>query len=132
MRGQQESTLPAASLTDVDEQLAHLMFRGFVHVTPDEALDNYPRYLAALRVRLDKLRRGGAGDSRKLAGIVPLWRQFMVRAADHAVRGRRDPELVRYRWMLEEYRISLFAQELGTALRVSPTRLESQWRKVSV
>lgn len=116
----------------MDEQLAHLMFRGFVHATPDEALDNYPRYLAALRLRLEKLRRGGAGDNRKLAGIVPLWQRFTARAADHALRGRRDPELTHYRWMLEEYRISLFAQELGTTLRVSPKRLESQWREVSL
>ena len=132
VRGEQAATLPAASLADVDEQLAHLMFRGFVHATPDEALNNYPRYLAALRVRLEKLRRGGAGDNRKLAGIVPLWQRFTARAADHASRGRRDPELARYRWMLEEYRISLFAQELGTTLRVSPKRLESQWREVSL
>jgi ATP-dependent helicase HrpA len=132
VRGQQAASLPAASLADVDEQLAHLLFRGFVHATPHDALHNYPRYLAALGVRLEKLRRGGAGDNRKLAGIVPLWQRFTARAADHAVRGRRDPELARYRWMLEEYRISLFAQELGTTLRVSPKRLESQWRQVSL
>ena len=132
VRREQGATLPAASLADVDEQLAHLMFRGFVHATPDEALDNYPRYLAALRVRLEKLRRGGAGDSRKLAGITPLWQRFTARAAGHAMRGRRDPELAHYRWMLEEYRISLFAQELGTVLRVSPKRLEDQWREVSL
>ncbi len=131
-RREQGSVLPAASLADVDEQTAHLIFRGFVHVTADEALENYPRYLAALRVRLEKLRRGGAGDSRKLAGIAPLWERFTARAAEHTSRGRRDPALARYRWMLEEYRISLFAQELGTAFRVSPKRLESQWRKVSL
>ena len=51
---------------------------------------------------------------------------------EHAARGRHDAELARYRWMLEEYRISLFAQELGTAFRVSPRRLEDQWRKVSL
>ena len=131
-RLERESTLPADSLADVDEQMAHLLFRGFVHVIPDEALGNYRRYLAALRVRLEKLQRGGAGDSRKLAGIAPLWKRFTMRAADHAMRGHRDPELNRYRWMLEEYRISVFAQEQGTALRVSPERLDSQWRKVSL
>jgi ATP-dependent helicase HrpA len=108
------------------------MFRGFVQVISDEALQSYPRYLAALGVRLEKLRRGGAGDCRKLAGIAPLWDRFKSRAADHSMRGRRDAELMRYRWMLEEYRISVFAQELGTAMRVSPERLESQWRKVSL
>jgi ATP-dependent helicase HrpA len=132
VRRTEESTLPAESLADVDEQMAHLLFRGFLYVIPDEALDNYRRYQSALRIRLEKLRRGGAGDSRKLAGVAPFWKRFTQRAAGHALRGREDAELARYRWMLEEYRISLFAQELGTALRVSPERLESQWRKVSL
>jgi len=131
-RGERECALPAASRADVDGQMAHLIFRGFVHATPNAVLENYPRYLAALRIRLDKLGRGGAGDGGKLAGIAPLWERFRARAADHARRGRRDPELDRYRWMLEEYRISLFAQELGTAFRISPKRLQSQWRKVSL
>jgi ATP-dependent helicase HrpA len=127
-----ESALPAASVADIDEQMTHLVFRGFVRTVPGEALDAYPRYLNALSMRLDKLRRGGAGDGRKLAAIAPLWERFTARAAEHARRARRDPELARYRWMLEEYRISLFAQELGTAYRVSPKRLDSQWRKVSL
>jgi ATP-dependent helicase HrpA len=129
---ERESALPAASHADIQEQLGNLVFRGFVRVIPDEMLESYPRYLAALRRRLDKLERGGAGDSRKLAGLAPLWQRFLARAADHRMRGRRDAELMRFRWMLEEYRISVFAQELGTAVRVSPERLEDQWRKVSL
>jgi ATP-dependent helicase HrpA len=132
LRREQESELPATSIADIDQQLAHLVFRGFVHATPDEALVSYPRYLAALRLRLEKLVRGGAGDGRKLAALSPLWARFSARAMEHAARGRQDAELARYRWMLEEYRISLFAQELGTAFRVSPRRLEDQWRKVSL
>ena len=132
LRGEPESMLPGDSLGDIDTQLRHLVYRGFIEATPDPALEDYPRYLAALGMRLDKLRRGGAGDSRKLAAITPLWQRFAARAAEHAGRGRRDPELDRYRWMLEEYRISLFAQEQGTAFRISPKRLESQWRKVSL
>lgn len=133
VRREQEASLPAASREDIDTQLAHLLFRGFVAVTGDQALANYARYLQGLRIRLDKLRLGGAGDGRKLAAIAPLWQRFTARAVEHAARGRRaDPELERYRWMLEEYRISLFAQELGTAGRVSPKLLEKQWRAVSL
>ncbi len=124
--------LPAASAADIEEQMAHLVFRDFVLCTPHEALENYPRYLEAVRIRLDKLGRGGAGDARKLADFEPLWKRFTARAAQHASRGRRDAELERYRWMLEEYRISLFAQELGTAFRVSSKRLDDQWRLVSL
>ncbi|TFH44438.1 MAG: DUF3418 domain-containing protein, partial [Lysobacterales bacterium] len=133
LRRDEESVLPAASLEDIEQQLAHLLFRGFVRVIPDEALANYPRYLHGVRNRLDKLRRGGAGDGRKLAAIVPLWNRFTARAAEHAMRARRpDAALVRYRWMIEEYRISLFAQELGTAYRVSPKLLELKWQSVSI
>ncbi|NIM74443.1 MAG: ATP-dependent RNA helicase HrpA [Gammaproteobacteria bacterium] len=132
LRREQGSALPGASLDDIDRQMAHLVFRGFVRLVPDDALAAYPRYLAGLRVRLDKLCRGGAGDGRKLAEVMPLWDRFAVRASEHASRGHRDAELARYRWMLEEYRISLFAQELGTAYRISAKRLEEQWRKVSL
>jgi ATP-dependent helicase HrpA len=133
LRRDEEAVLPAASLEDIDQQLAHLLFRGFVRVIPDEALANYPRYLHGVRNRLDKLRRGGAGDGRKLGAITPLWNRFTARAAEHAMRARRpDAALVRYRWMIEEYRISLFAQELGTAFRVSPKLLERQWQSVSI
>ena len=124
--------VPAASLADIEEHMAHLLFRGFVLGTPCEALENYPRYLEALRLRLDKLARGGAGDERKLAAVAPLWNRFTARAAEHASRARKDTELERYRWMLEEYRVSLFAQELGTAYRISRKRLDAQWRKVSL
>ena len=123
---------PSDSLADVDRQLSHLIYRGFVSATPDGALSEYPRYLQALRMRLEKIRRGGAKDSHKVAEISPLWERFAARATDHADRARRDPELMQYRWMLEEYRISLFAQELGTAYRVSRKRLDEQWRKVGI
>ena len=59
-----------------------------------------------------------------------LWLRFESRACDYLARGREDPELERYRWLLEEYRVSLFAQELGTAEPVSRKRLESQWSRV--
>ena len=125
------STLPAASAADVERQLAHLVYRGFLAATEWQELCDLPRFLEALCLRLQKIRRGGAGDSRKLAAFEPLWRRFERRAREHHQRGRRDVELRRYRWMLEEFRVSLFAQELGTAYRVSEKRLDLQWRRVS-
>ena len=123
--------LPAQTLADVDRQLRHLVFRGFVATTGWETLEHYPRYLRALVVRLDKLLRGGAGDRRKLAELTPLWARYATRLASHHARGRRDPELARYRWMLEEYRVSLFAQEIGAAGRISRERLDEQWCNVA-
>ena len=56
--------------------------------------------------------------------------QYQTRAAKHAQEGKRDAELALYRWMLEEYRVSLFAQQLGTKMAVSDKRLSKQWTLV--
>ena len=56
--------------------------------------------------------------------------QYQDRAQSHRQRGIVDPQLELYRWMLEEFRVSLFAQQLGTSLTVSAKRLEKQWNKV--
>ena len=123
---------PAESLTDARRQLDGLVHHGFLAGTPDEAFASLPRYLEALRVRLEKLRRGGANDARRLAEIQPLQQRLETRARDSRARGRSsDAELARHRWMLEEYRVSVFAQELGTAFRVSRKKLDEQWSRVA-
>ena len=122
---------PSASLADVRRQLDGLVHHGFLATTPDEAFASLPRYLEALRTRLGKLRRGGADDERRLAGVLPLQRRLESRARDVRARGRRDPELARHRWMLEEYRVSVFAQELGATSRVSRKRLDEQWSRIA-
>ena len=124
-------TLSASAATDVERQRSHLVFRGFLLSTGWAELREMPRYLEALALRLEKIRRGGADDARKLTVFEPFWTRFAHRAREHHARGRRDPELERYRWMLEEFRVSLFAQELGTAYRISERRLNAQWSRVS-
>jgi ATP-dependent helicase HrpA len=62
--------------------------------------------------------------------IAPLQAQHDERRKEHAREGVADPELEMFRWMLEELRVSLFAQELKTSIPVSPKRLEAQWAKV--
>ncbi len=119
------------SIQDIRSHLDTLVYRGFILSTPLEHLENYPRYLEALERRIEKIRLGGARDADKVSAITPLWERFVARARDHLARGRSDPEREHYRWMLEEYRVSLFAQELGTAYPVSQKRLDSQWAKVS-
>ncbi|MGI9331946.1 MAG: ATP-dependent RNA helicase HrpA, partial [Gammaproteobacteria bacterium] len=121
----------AASVEDARRQLVHLVHRGFLLSSARDVLEHLPRYLDALALRLEKLTRGGARDAAKLADIDPLWARYVARAQTHAARGRRDPELSRYRWMLEEYRVSVFAQELGTAYSISRKRLDEQWGRVA-
>ncbi len=128
---QRQGALSASAAADVERQVSHLVFRGFLVSTGWTDLGEMPRYLEALALRLEKIRRGGAGDARKLAVFEPHWSRLVSRARTHRARGRRDPELERYRWMLEEFRVSLFAQELGTAYRISERRLDAQWSRVS-
>ena len=122
---------PPESLADARRQLDGLVHHGFLAATAVEAFASLPRYLEALRVRLEKLRRGGANDARRLAEILPLQQRFESKARNAAARGRRDPELARHRWLLEEYRVSVFAQELGTAFSVSRKKLDEQWSRVA-
>ena len=110
---------PPESLADAQRQLDGLVHHGFLATTPERAFESLPRYLEALRVRLEKLRRGGANDTRRLADILPLQQRLESKFRDIRARGRRDAELARHRWLLEEYRVSVFAQELGTAFSVS-------------
>ncbi len=122
---------PPGSLADARRQLDGLVHHGFLAATPDAAFASLPRYLEALRVRLEKLRRGGANDARRLTEILPLQRRLESKARAARARGRRDAELARHRWMLEEYRVSVFAQELGTAFSVSRKKLDQQWSRVA-
>ena len=67
---------------------------------------------------------GDPGEVRERARRVRAWAE---RKRDHDVRGLEDGALEEFRWMVEEYRVSVFAQELGVAVRVSPQRLSKQW-----
>ncbi len=127
-------TRATTALTDVQDQLRFLMPPHFLLTTPYEWLQHLPRYLAAARLRLEKLEQGGpetaASDADARAQLTPFWSQYLHRQSQHDAIALHDPELHLFRWMLEEYRVHLFAQELGTSLQVSPRRLEKQWAKV--
>ena len=125
------SRAPPESLADARRQLDALVHHGFLGAAPEDAFASLPRYLDALRVRLEKMRRGGANDARRLAEILPLQRRLEAKARDSMERGRSDAALERQRWMLEEYRVSVFAQEIGTAFRVSRKKLDEQWSRVA-
>ncbi|MEA2709242.1 MAG: ATP-dependent helicase HrpA, partial [Phycisphaerales bacterium] len=103
----------------------------FVIQTPPEWLKHYPRYLDALAIRLRKLLNAGLNrDVAAMQEIASLQAQHDERRARHQRDGMTDPELETFRWMLEELRVSLFAQELKTAIPVSSKRLKAQWARV--
>ncbi|WP_068825738.1 ATP-dependent RNA helicase HrpA [Pseudomonas sp. BMS12] len=120
----------AMALNDIKQQLANLVYPGFVRETPGEWLKEIPRYLKAIEQRLDKVGAQVQRDRVWTGELSAAWEQYQARTAKHAQEGKRDPELVLYRWMLEEYRVSLFAQQLGTKMAVSDKRLSKQWSQV--
>ncbi len=114
----------ATASTDIREQLRWLLADRFLSITPWNWLKHYPRYLSAIAYRIDKLRSGSATrDEQNTAAVRALWDRWL----ESLVEGDRDPArqaASEFRWMSEELRVSLFAQPLGTAVKVSPTRCE--------
>ena len=103
------------AIRDMQTQLGLLVCKGYLSSTPLARLHHYPRYLQGMILRLEKLERDPLRDQTRLAQFMPLWERYQALRADEA------PESVR--WLLEELRISLFAQELKTAERVSVQRI---------
>jgi ATP-dependent helicase HrpA len=115
----------AAACSDVEQQLARLFSKGFVAQTPAAQLAHYPRYLKAIAARLDKLKADPARDKALMSELGPL--QAAYARALSARKGVADPRLEEFRWLLEELRVSLFAQELRTPMPVSVKRLHRVW-----
>jgi ATP-dependent helicase HrpA len=120
----------AMALNDIKAQLANLVYPGFVRETPGEWLKEVPRYLKAIEQRFDKIGSQVQRDRVWTGELAGYWEQYQARLGKHAQEGKRDPQLQLYRWMLEEYRVSLFAQQLGTKTAVSDKRLSKQWSQV--
>jgi ATP-dependent helicase HrpA len=120
----------AVALNDIKGQLSKLVYPGFIRETPAVWLKELPRYLKAVEIRLEKLGSQAQKDRVWSIELGNLWAQYQTRADKHAQEGKRDPELVVYRWWLEEYRVSLFAQQLGTKVPISDKRLSKQWSQV--
>jgi len=119
------------SLGDIREQLGLLIYPGFVSATPHEQWRHLPRYLKAVSIRLDKLEQQPGRDGPLMAEIAPLWQAYQGRAERQRQLGVSDPALEEFRWLLEELRVSLFAQELKTAVPVSVKRLQRQWATIT-
>jgi len=119
------------SAKDMREQLARLMPKNFIQTTPAEWLGHLPRFLKGIAARLTRLKNAGlAKDLAALQTIKSLEQDYLEREAKHRKQNTVDVALTQYRWMLEELRISLFAQELKTSVPVSVKRLSELWQMV--
>ncbi|MBF1166022.1 MAG: DUF3418 domain-containing protein, partial [Dechloromonas agitata] len=120
----------AAVVADIEAQLKRLVSKNFVVATPFERLQHFPRYLKAIGVRLDKLKANPGRDAQSMADYAKLWTNYERRALQLAKMGAVDPQVEQFRWLLEELRVGLFAQELRTPVPVSVKRLEKQWEGI--
>ena len=117
-------------VSDINGQLSQLIYSGFINQTSAEWLKEYPRYFKAINVRLEKLAGSEARDKQNTLELKPLWQFYMDRKKRHEEQSIVDAELDTYRWMVEELRVSLFAQELKTKMPVSVKRVKNQMELV--
>jgi ATP-dependent helicase HrpA len=119
------------AMTDIRNQLKALLPPGFIASTPLSRLREFPRYLAAIGMRLDKFSVNPAKDAQWQQEIQGWWQAWQARMAADAQRGVFDERIEEFRWMLEELRVSLWAQQLKTPYPVSFKRLARHWEQVT-
>ena len=120
------------SINDVRQQLDSLVYRGFLHNTEYAILEQYPRYLQAIVLRLDKLQHAASRDQQRMQEMAGLQEELLQRCQALRNQGREDPRLEEIGWMLQELRVSLFAQELKTRYPVSVKRIQKRWRELGL
>jgi ATP-dependent helicase HrpA len=120
-----DTKLASDAVQDAAQQLQRLVPKQFLQATPWERLQHLPRYLKAITLRLDKLRADPARDAARLTELRPLEQRYWRLVAER--KGVADERMLEFRWLLEELRVSFFAQELRTPQPVSVKRLEKAW-----
>lgn len=120
------------AFADMQFQLNHLIYPDFLTYTPLNWLRHYPRYLNAISLRINKLAGTAERDKLNREQFAPLWQRYQGKTSENKKMGEVDSQQLQdFRWMLEELRVSLFAQELKTIHPVSTKRLEKQWESIT-
>ena len=115
----------AEASADAAQQLQRLVPKRFLTATPWAQLQHFPRYLKAITLRLEKWRADPARDAARLAELRPQEQRYWRLVAER--KGAADARLQELRWLIEELRVSFFAQELRTPQPVSIKRLDKAW-----
>ena len=119
------------AMDDMWDQLRNLVPPGFLTATPWPWLAHFPRYFPRSNNAWTASPAAVCSATRSIATTSRRWHGYLAQSEHDRQQGIYDPELTTYRWMLEEYRVSLFAQKLGTAMPISAKRLDRLWEKVS-
>jgi ATP-dependent helicase HrpA len=113
-----------SAISEVREQVQQLIYPGFISATPLNCLPHLGRYLRAAIRRLEKLSGNSQRDRKQAALVRRYWQAYEQALAGNPANTGLDE----FRWLIEELRVSLFAQELGTSVKVSPERLDRLWK----
>ncbi len=116
--------------SDLKSQMARLVHPGFIGEA-GEWLEAYPRYMEAALIRLEKAPRERNRDQMHMQEVQSFEARLEARLASERRGGVVPPELAEFRWWIEELRVSLFAQQLGTTFPVSAKRLEKRWAEIT-
>ena len=119
----------ADAVLDAAQQLQRLVPKRFLATTPYGQLQHLPRYLKAITTRLEKWRVDPARDTARMAELKPQEQRYWRLVAER--KGALDARMQEFRWLLEELRVSFFAQELRTPQPVSIKRLEKAWAQLN-
>ena len=119
------------ALTDIQDQLNHLLPADFIISLKQQSFSQLHRYLQAIDKRLDKIQDNPDRDRKSRLEVANLWSDYKKRATLLENNNQHSDQLEEYRWLLEEYRISLFAQEIKTIAPVSAKRLRTAWNNIS-
>lgn len=119
----------AEAAADAAQQLQRLVPKRFLTATPYAQLQHFARYLKAITLRLEKWRADPARDAARLTELRPQEQRYWRLVAER--KGAVDARMQEFRWLLEELRVSFFAQELRTPQPVSIKRLEKAWQQLN-
>ncbi|WP_420896210.1 ATP-dependent RNA helicase HrpA [Xenorhabdus bovienii] len=122
----------ALALSDIKEQISGLVFSGFVTAHGWKRLADVLRYLNGIERRLEKLAIDPNRDRVHMSRIENIQRQWQQWLAKLSIQQKQLPEVKEIRWMIEELRISLFAQQLGTAYPISDKRILQVMENIAV
>lgn len=121
-----------AAVSDLKQQLDRLVYQGFLNGMTPQRFADYQRYLKAMQLRLDKLAHAAPRDRQLMREMEDCYQRWLERQQAIENKGKVDIRLEEIRWMLEELRISLFAQQVKTAYPVSVKRINKRWNELGL
>ncbi|MBF0589127.1 MAG: ATP-dependent RNA helicase HrpA [Magnetococcales bacterium] len=120
-----------SAIPDIREQLQHLVYADFLSNTPAVWLPHLPRFIKGISLRLERRRFAPSKDDGRQKEVAPYWKSYLTLQKQYAAKKRpASEELILYRWMVEEYRISIFAQDLRCSMPISVKRIKDQKSKI--